>query len=100
MASELGSAANPGLVIARASEDLGLLKAKKDPKYATYKTGLYDGGTRFFEGIGYRITDHRKIVTRNGQQGFILGQTVVFDRSVTGGKELQYSNTSFRPTDE
>jgi hypothetical protein len=100
VASELRSASNPDQVVAHASKDIELLRAGRNPRYATFETALYDGGTCFFEGAGYRITDHRKIATRDGRKGFIRGQTIVFDREVTGGDRIQYSNATFIPSGE
>ncbi|MBL9151706.1 MAG: hypothetical protein JNK37_04460 [Verrucomicrobiales bacterium] len=58
VATELRSASNPDQVIAHAAEDLELLRAGMNPQNSEFETGLYDGGTRFFRGTGYRITDH------------------------------------------
>lgn len=98
LASELQSASKPDEIIARASKDIELLRANENPQYSIFRGGLYDGGTRFFEGAGYQITDHREIATRNGQNGFIQGQSILFERAVTGGDIIKYSNTTFAPS--
>ena len=97
-ASDLHGSRDSATVIAESREDLMLLQREKDPVHAAFKTGLYDGGTRHFEGLGYRFIDHRRLMSEGGRNGKIVGQTIIFDRSATGGSELEYSNARFVPS--
>ena len=85
-------------VIANSREDLMLLKREKDPIHARCKAYCNDGGTRHFEGTGYRIVDHQQLTSKGGLYGKIQGQTITFDRSATGSTKLEYSNAKFIPS--
>ena len=99
-ASLFNGVVDSSATIANSQEDLLLLERDEKPAHATFKTGLYDGGTRYFEGVGYRIIDHRRMTIEQGRDGMLLGQTVFFERRVTGGRELEFSNARFVPLEE
>ena len=93
---DVKKSASAQLALKRASSDLSAIRSGNTPLYAKLEAIIYDGGTRFFEGEGYQIIDHRKL----SKQGMILGQTVHFDGKVAGLRPIQYSNAQFKANNE
>ena len=87
--SDVPGAVDPSSVLARAREDFEMLAKGRDPRYAQFESGLYDGGTRIFKAQGYQIIDHHR-AEEDGR--YTVGQTITFDESLTGGKVIEHTN--------
>jgi hypothetical protein len=54
-----------------------------------------DGGTRFYQGNGYRLTVVKMLVQAGGVSGFVYGPLLVFDSGVMSGNGNKIESTSF-----
>jgi hypothetical protein len=77
-----------------AQTDFYLVHRHQPPRYAMFKTMLYDGGTTFYEGRGYALTKvHRIAGFRHGKAYYETGTSISFHAPITN-KDLWYSEDS------
>ena len=88
------------MALERALTDLERIRNGRDPAYAKLEIAFYDGGTCVFVGDGYRIIDHRELISRAGENGMIVGQTVKFDARTLGERPIEYSDAHFEAGSE
>ena len=64
-------------LLARARADFELVRRRKPPRYAQLQYALRDGGTTVYQGQGYSLTAHKRIVgTRDGRAQYRQGPAI------------------------
>ena len=82
-----------------AKEDFQILATSKDkqPKHARRTALLYDGGSAFYEGLGYRLKSWHRIVNKDGKLGFWTGPEIIFESPISRSGPIAYSEARFEP---
>lgn len=80
-----------------AKGDFDLLLAGKEPTTARCAGVIYDGGSRFYKGPGYRLTQWEKVAMRSGVNGRVEGPEITFCAPLSRVGCVVYGETKFVP---
>lgn len=70
---------------------------KKRPHHAQTGMLLYDGGSAFYEGRGYRLKSWHRTVNQDGKFGFWTGPEIIFESPISQIGPISYSEARFEP---
>ena len=82
-----------------AKEDFQNLAAFRDkqPKHARRTALVYDGGSAFYKGRGYRLISWRRIMKENGILGVWIGPEIIFESPISRIGPISYTEAKFEP---
>lgn len=81
----------------KGQEDFTLLSKGFVPKHARAVMQVYDGGSIFYKGKGYRIISWRRLSDKDGKHGLWIGPEIVFESPISTIGLISFSEAQFKP---